>query len=57
MTMEREQLYAGFAQPMNPKNYGKYEDTVTQLDFISHKKDKKTSLNPFDFHSAVCLKT
>lgn len=46
MTMEYEQ-FVGFAQPM--KHFRKYEDTVTQLDFLSRTKDKKKKSESFSF--------
>lgn len=49
--MEHTQSLAGLAQAPEPKNYRKYEDTVTQLDFISCRMDKK---EPESFWFTYC---
>lgn len=55
MRMDYTELLAGLARTQNPKYYGKYEDTVTQLDLFCVRWIKR-SQNPFDWKSSVHLK-
>lgn len=55
MRMDYTEPLAGLAWTQNPKYYGKYEDTVTQLDLFCVRWIKRRQ-NPFDLKSAVRLK-